>query len=89
MNTDHPSNTQSRSAGIIATAVIGLIIATVAIVLRFWSRKISKAGFYWDDWFALASLVSSLRSTLGQFFLEGVQAQIHLSSFNSVRYDQV
>ena len=34
-----------------------IIIATSALSLRFVSRKLSDAGFWWDDWLALAAWV--------------------------------
>lgn len=40
----------------VAVDVFLLILATLAIVLRFISRKWSKAKLWWDDWFALAAL---------------------------------
>lgn len=33
------------------------IIATLAIILRVISRKLADAGFWWDDWLALAAWV--------------------------------
>ena len=43
---------------IIAVSVFLTILSIMALALRVWSRLISKnQGFWWDDWFALASLV--------------------------------
>ena len=48
----------NRGPQIKAAAYTMLILATIAVALRFWSRHISqKAGFWWDDWFALIALV--------------------------------
>ena len=38
-----------------------LVLATVAVALRFWARYVAlKAGLWWDDWFSLAALVRSV-----------------------------
>lgn len=36
-----------------------IAIATLALSLRFISRKLSNAGFWWDDWLSLAAWVCS------------------------------
>ena len=36
-----------------------IAISTLALSLRFLSRKLSNAGFWWDDWLALAAWVCS------------------------------
>ena len=42
----------------VAAAYTMLVLATIAVALRFWSRYIShEATFWWDDWFALMALV--------------------------------
>ena len=42
-----------------------MALATLAIILRFWSRALPTdkraSRFWWDDWTALAGLVSNLR----------------------------
>lgn len=44
----------------LATTYVFLILGTLAVILRFWARWIAhKAGFWWDDWLSLASLVSN------------------------------
>ena len=43
-----------------------IAIASLAIILRLVSRKLSHAGFWWDDWLAVIALVShSISSTSG------------------------
>ena len=49
---------QSR-VGAIYTAVITVsIAATIAVALRFVSRRKERAHLWWDDWIILAALVS-------------------------------
>ena len=47
----------TRQPNMIATAVCGLIIAYVAVFLRFIARKRSAAGFGIDDWLIVAAVV--------------------------------
>ena len=52
----------NRGPEIVAVSVILTILSIIALALRVWSRFISKnQGFWWDDWFALASLVCAAR----------------------------
>jgi hypothetical protein len=47
-----------------AALIVYLVVAVVAVLLRFWSRALAashttpdgSARFWWDDWFALAAL---------------------------------
>ena len=46
--------------GLMALSMVMTVLPTIAIALRIWSRLISKGqGFWWDDWFAIGSLVSN------------------------------
>ena len=47
---------------IIAVAAVLITISTIAVILRFVSRLVSQAGFWWDDWMILAALVGSIGS---------------------------
>ncbi|MCJ1408687.1 hypothetical protein MMC19_002762 [Ptychographa xylographoides] len=51
--------TANQSPRIIGVSVTLIVIATVAVVLRFVSRLVSKAGLWWDDWMIVAALVVS------------------------------
>ncbi|MCJ1286890.1 hypothetical protein MMC26_006236 [Xylographa opegraphella] len=42
---------------IIAVSVVLIVLSTAAVVLRFISRMLSKAGLWWDDWVIVAALV--------------------------------
>ena len=50
-----------RGARLYAYAIVMIVLAIAAIILRFWSRAVSsiKHGprIWWDDWTALAGLV--------------------------------
>ena len=59
------SITEDRGTQITSVNYVMLVLATLAVALRFWARYIAhKAGFWWDDWTSLAALVSS-SSSLG------------------------
>lgn len=49
---------QSRQAQLLALNIAMAILATAAVSLRFYARKVSKAGLWWDDWAILFGLVS-------------------------------
>lgn len=42
---------------IVGTAVAAAIVTTITVALRCCSRRLTKAGFWWDDWVIIASLV--------------------------------
>ena len=46
-----------RGSTIVGTCVALIVFSTLAVALRFLSRRLSKAGFWYDDWLALAALV--------------------------------
>ena len=49
---------QDQGPRISATSYIMLVLATIAVILRFWGSYVGrKAGFWWDDWASLAALV--------------------------------
>ncbi len=39
-------------------SVVSVVLATIAVALRLFARKLSAAPFWWDDWTIVASLVS-------------------------------
>ena len=51
--------TDDRGPQVIGVSVAMIILSTLAVAFRFWSRKISTAGLWWDDWTILLALVSS------------------------------
>ena len=44
--------------GLLATCALMIILSSVAVGLRFASRKLAGVGFWWEDWMCLAALVS-------------------------------
>ncbi|KAI0814412.1 hypothetical protein GGR55DRAFT_631731 [Xylaria sp. FL0064] len=46
--------------GIIAMTVLFTILITTAVVLRFYARHMTRAGYGWDDWTALVALFFTL-----------------------------
>lgn len=58
--------------------VLFIILPLVTVPLRFYARSIAGAGFWWDDWFALAGVVSVFESffclqTILSFPLSSIQ----------------
>ena len=48
----------NRGPGLQALLIVMIVLPTIAVVLRVWSRLTLKGQrFWWDDWFAIASLV--------------------------------
>ena len=39
------------------TAILMWIVGLLVLALRFASRRISKAGFWWDDWLLVPAVV--------------------------------
>jgi len=46
---------------IIAVSAVLIAISTIAVILRFMSRMVSKAGLWWDDWLIVAAMVRYAR----------------------------
>ena len=50
----------NRGPTLIKVDITLLTLSTIAICLRIWSRLTSRTqGFWWDDWLAIATMVSS------------------------------
>ena len=57
---------ESQIPRILGVNIATLILAIFAVALRFISRRVSNAKFWWDDWLTLPALVCvSLRSCYG------------------------
>ena len=54
------SKVEHANKGPIVLGIFILVtfLAITAVALRFLSRKLSKAQYWWDDWMILAALVS-------------------------------
>ena len=51
------SNMSTLEPTIRAVCVLMIVLTVIATGLRFTSRKLSGAGFWWDDWMCLVALV--------------------------------
>lgn len=52
----------NRGPEITALAIVMMILPTIAVALRVWSKITPKSqNLWWDDWFAIASLVCVAR----------------------------
>ncbi len=49
---------ETQAPTMFGVGVLMIIISIASVALRFWSRRISGIGFWLDDWFALAAVVS-------------------------------
>ena len=49
---------ESQVPRILGVNIATLILAILAVALRFISRRVSNAKFWWDDWLTLPALVS-------------------------------
>lgn len=58
---------QSDTTTAVSAAMIG--VSVLAVVMRFYTRYCMKTGLWWDDWFALAAVVSAVAA--GAFVLAG------------------
>lgn len=47
----------NQAPTIIATSAVLISLSTIAVILRFIARHLSRAGLWWDDWTILLSLV--------------------------------
>jgi len=56
---DYPGLDLNANQGpkIIAVSAVLIAISTIAVILRFISRMVSKAGLWWDDWLIVAAMV--------------------------------
>jgi len=41
---------------VLGISILMTILAIMAVALRFLSRKLSRAGFWWDDWVIVMAL---------------------------------
>ncbi len=48
---------EDKTHALTAVAITLIVLEITAVAVRFLSRYLSKAGFWWDDWLILAGLV--------------------------------
>lgn len=56
----------SRQPSVYAATIITCSLAIVAVGLRIWCRKLTKAGYDWDDWLVAAAGVLALGQTVSE-----------------------
>ena len=57
----------NRGPEVVAFSIVMIILPTIAVALRLWSRLTPKSQrFWWDDWFAIASLVCTARHPINR-----------------------
>lgn len=49
----------SEVPSMVAANVASMVLAVIAVALRFLSRRVAKVKYEWDDWLAVAGLVRS------------------------------
>ncbi len=47
----------TRTSKLIGANVVLILLSGIAVALRFWSRKISRVGFWYDDYTILLALL--------------------------------
>ena len=50
----------NQAPRILAISIALMVLSGLAVMLRFLSRMLSKAGLWWDDWVILTALVIPL-----------------------------
>ena len=59
-----PGPLPDKGYHVLGAAIAAIVVSTVAVILRCVSRGLVKAGFWWDDWIILISLVKTTPSLL-------------------------
>ena len=54
-----PDEHANKGPLVLGVSICMTVLAITAVTLRFISRRLSRADFWWDDWFILAALVRS------------------------------
>lgn len=47
----------TRTSKLIGANIVLILLSGIAVALRFWSRKISRVGFWYDDYTILVALL--------------------------------
>ena len=61
MNINPPTSYQAEDRGpeILGIVIFFFVLALIAVLLRFVSRRVSAVNFWWDDWILLLATVKS------------------------------
>ena len=71
------SVTKDRSSDVLVVAIVMIVVSTLAVGLRCWSRYVAhKAEMWWDDWLSLLALVSLILFALSDEANHGVLSSI-------------
>ena len=62
-----PWLTESRQPEFFGAIITLLILSSIAVLLRFMARKITRQNFGWDDWLILAALIVGYGLTVTGF----------------------
>ena len=52
-----PGPLPDKSFHVVGAAIVAIVVPTIAVALRCCSRGLAEAGFWWDDWIIIISLV--------------------------------
>ena len=69
----------NESAQIKGSIVATWALAVIAVCLRFTARRLSKAGFWYDDWLMVPATVSIPHIKLSSNYVESLGEQIDYS----------
>lgn len=59
-NMDPATSAADRGPSVVAVAVVGIVVSTIAVIMRFWSRAVaSTLVLWWDDWAMLITVLFS------------------------------
>ena len=54
---------ETQQPSLYSATIATYLLASIAVSLRFWSRRLKGAGWWLDDWLVLVALVTILLST--------------------------
>ena len=76
-----PGPLPDRGYHVVVAAIAAIIVSTVAVILRCVSRGLAKAGFWWDDWIILISLVKNNPFLAQSRCTDDLDIAIHLGPY--------
>jgi hypothetical protein len=83
---DLAASKQPQTRGLIIST---WVLALLAVALRFYARRISKAGFWWDDWLMIPALVDIPRLAIQAERADAPSDFCHDSLFHNHRMEWV
>ena len=80
----------NRGSEVTAFSIVMIILPTITVVLRVWSRLTPKSQrFWWDDWFAIASLVCTARYPINHAVLNLLSRRKAVRACNAIHINAV